>query len=748
MAKAPGEDGAQIRRLAVRAALLLAAPVVGSLLGLSGGQLGFLLAAAAVWTVFEASLVYKVKLTRPCKKVPFALRLIVAMCMNVQACWLLSPADAVGAEASLAEAVVLDQAESLGDGRVRAVKGVAQTISVVLPCANETNFVARTVKSVWEMTPPGELHEIIVVDDASRPRIDTLIPPETLKAHKARIIRHDNAEGLIRSKKDGGDASDGDVIIFLDCHVKPTEGWTKSILANLRENPKRVVVPSITSLDPDTWQEVGAMDGGKKMCLTWNADFVWCNSHPGPWVPIMSGGLLALTRYWWEEIGGYDEQMHAWGGENLDQSLRTWLCGGEIKVAEGSRVAHMWRDPSKPVTQLHYSIPTDHVRRNRLRAATAWMGPWANKVKSFPEFEDFREGGRLSIGDLSNIVYYRDKLKCKGFEWYLKRFSDYYEDTGQFPAEVYNLRDKKTGLCLHHEMSGGKSSDFALRPCSKLSENQRFHPSNAMPRGRWTGGGGCCSGIKLADWDACIGAFQVGGKVFPQACDTFGGGSAQRMKLDEGSGLLKWQSGKGCIVPDANQVGAPPPPPGFVTLTACAAPDEQVKAGQQFQRRDPQPDGSFILQDIAGRECLTHRLQGGLQRLFQGPCDQEEAKSLRWKHLDGGQLKLLELNLCVDANDQVTPILYPCYQPWENPKQHFDLEENGWVQMRRTWGDNGRMRFPAKCFDSQTIEPTHLTVQDCREAASSGHQWEKLWPEVPMETRYWLEAKQKAGFLG
>ena len=28
---------------------------------------------------------------------------------------------------------------------------------------------------------------------------------------------------------------------------------------------------------------------------------------------------------------------------------------------------------------------------------------------------------------------------------------------------------------------------------------------------------------------------EVGGKVFPQACDTFGGGSAQRMKLDEGS---------------------------------------------------------------------------------------------------------------------------------------------------------------------------------------------------------------------
>ena len=31
--------------------------------------------------------------------------------------------------------------------------------------------------------------------------------------------------------------------------------------------------------------------------------------------------------------------MRSWGGENIDQSLRTWLCGGEIVYAEGSRVA-------------------------------------------------------------------------------------------------------------------------------------------------------------------------------------------------------------------------------------------------------------------------------------------------------------------------------------------------------------------------------------------------------------------------
>lgn len=64
----------------------------------------------------------------------------------------------------------------------------------------------------------------------------------------------------------------------------------------------------------------------------------------------MSGGLLALSRRWWEETGGYDTKMVAWGGENIDQSLRSWLCGGRIEVADGAYVAHMWRDPKNPKT--------------------------------------------------------------------------------------------------------------------------------------------------------------------------------------------------------------------------------------------------------------------------------------------------------------------------------------------------------------------------------------------------------------
>ena len=64
--------------------------------------------------------------------------------------------------------------------------GKVASLSIVLPCANEGEFVQRSVESVFAATPEGVLKEIIVVDDASTPPVASDLGADFLAAHRAR----------------------------------------------------------------------------------------------------------------------------------------------------------------------------------------------------------------------------------------------------------------------------------------------------------------------------------------------------------------------------------------------------------------------------------------------------------------------------------------------------------------------------------------------------------------------------------
>eukprot|EP00933_Yihiella_yeosuensis_P006959 TRINITY_DN111814_c0_g1_i1.p1 TRINITY_DN111814_c0_g1~~TRINITY_DN111814_c0_g1_i1.p1 ORF type:complete len:600 (+),score=84.58 TRINITY_DN111814_c0_g1_i1:40-1800(+) len=380
-----------------------------------------------------------------------------------------------------------------------------RSVSVVLPCAGEGHFAVKTVKAVYKETPADLLHEIIVVDDGSSPPLaSSHITKKIQEKYKTRLIRQDQGVGLIKTKQAGGDAATGDVIVFFDCHVAPQPGWHKAILDRIRQNYRRIIVPLITDLDIDTWkQRGGAANGNAKCYATWDADFKWFNSHD-PYIPVLSGGLLAISRRWWSETGGYDSEMYGWGGENVEQSLRTWLCGGEIMVATDAHVAHMWRKAEDPRTMSQYHVPAGSPQRNRLRAAFSWYGNFSQKLSDFPMlYSDMRgQDGKPWYGSLKNVNKIKKRLQCEDFAWFLHRFKEVYVDGGLIPEETFHIR-RKDG-CLRYQGPAGTSMDghgvVRLAPCDPNDDRQKWHGANSNHRK----GGSCCSGIRAWNTDQCI----------------------------------------------------------------------------------------------------------------------------------------------------------------------------------------------------------------------------------------------------
>ena len=514
------------------------------------------------------------------------------------------------------------------------------TMSIVLPCANEAEFAVKTVGSIVETVPSSILHEIIVVDDGSNPPLYSIFNEEShkemLTSGQLKFIRHDSHTGLINAKRVGGNAASGDIITFLDCHVKPADNWYHGIINRMIGNYKRVVVPMITALDVRTWSELPRNGGGLAKCyLTWDADFKWFDSKD-QYVPVMSGGLLSISRRWWEETKGYDAAMTGWGGENIDQSVRIWLCGGEIVQANDAFVAHMWRDGNKPETHVKYTIPFNSATTNRYRAGAAWFGPFKRKLDEFPMYSSV---SKQNI-DISGITTVNKDLNCKPFAWFLKRFKGVYFDGGLLPDKVFHLRDEFSGLCLERH----DDDIIHLNECQQTSSGQIWHRANQNKDGL------CCSGFRNWNSDQCIGGSN-GRATKSTTCKVDGGWTEQHWMLENG----QLSNSNKCI-----GFETPPGPP--IKLSTC-------NAANTFVKESTETEGSFriVFQQSGQAKLCISLVNSGYQLQ---PCTES---SYQIYHLvqDTG-VRNAETDMCMDAGGG-SLIAYRCHGDDIGETQQFSF---------------------------------------------------------------------------
>jgi len=338
-------------------------------------------------------------------------------------------------------------------------------LSLIIPVRDERKYLGRTLTEFHNNTPFAHIHSVCIYDDASKEPVTDWIyndVPEQLKS-KITVIRGDEPHGLMEGRVACAEIMKSKYLFFLDGHTKPMEPyWSSKLLKSVRMDRKRVIVPQIISIGESDWKPpynwIDNTDG-IKMMFDWTFEFYWLNGRSNE-IPIMAGGIFAIDRDYFFEIGSYDRGMKEWGAENIEQSMRIWMCGGEIISDTSVMIGHIFDRPPKPNPGNKL---VERIQMNHLRVALVWL----DELK--PLFLKHHHSARMFNTDMDNNpkhpehniqerIDLREELQCHSVTWFLTKFRSAFDRHGLVEFDYHQLQVKfrDQAESLDHQKLHGK----------------------------------------------------------------------------------------------------------------------------------------------------------------------------------------------------------------------------------------------------------------------------------------------------
>ncbi|XP_061669643.1 polypeptide N-acetylgalactosaminyltransferase 15-like [Syngnathoides biaculeatus] len=371
--------------------------------------------------------------------------------------------------------------------------------SVVICFHNEAwESLVRTLHSVLSTTRRSFLLELLLVDDLStQDHLKTTLSEYVSHLDGVRLVRSAQRLGVAGCRNLGASEASGEVLVFVDPECECHEGWLEPLLERLARDRTRVVSPVVDAIHRQTfeynvtqWPVWGVFD--------WNLDFSW---EPKPQLldqdsalaiepvlsPALGGGVLAIDRHFFHHVGGFDPGILLRGGEQIELSIRVWLCGGSMEVVPCSRVAqpdrrHLPRLPSRFQDR-------EQLERNKIRIAETWMDAYR---KIFYRRDTLAHFIRQSEGpNITERLQLKKTLACRDFHWYLTKIRPQLyvpQDRPGLSGELYSVA---VGGCVDRVPGqGAPAGAMILAPCS--GTGSQHCDLNSDGEVRWGPAGGFC----------------------------------------------------------------------------------------------------------------------------------------------------------------------------------------------------------------------------------------------------------------
>lgn len=214
------------------------------------------------------------------------------------------------------------------------------SISVVIPTYDEPGRLRAALQSLSAQEYPGRAVQVVVVDDASPQPLSEplkdLVQPFTLV-----LIRNPTNQGRARARNTGLRAASGDLVVFLDSDMTVEPGFLRAHAARNPERAARVTIGNIR-FAPQI-----PVSG-----LTRYIDRRGVHRlSPGDPVPFncFVTGNSSMPRFLLDEIGLFDEDFTAYGGEDLELGYRLHRHGATFCYAPD---ALSWHHHLRSLDQL------------------------------------------------------------------------------------------------------------------------------------------------------------------------------------------------------------------------------------------------------------------------------------------------------------------------------------------------------------------------------------------------------------
>uniref|UniRef100_A0A3Q3KR28 Polypeptide N-acetylgalactosaminyltransferase n=1 Tax=Mastacembelus armatus TaxID=205130 RepID=A0A3Q3KR28_9TELE len=369
------------------------------------------------------------------------------------------------------------------------------TSSVVIVFHNEGwSTLMRTVHSVIKRTPRKYLAEIVMIDDFSnkvhlKERLEEYIKQWN---GLVKLFRNSKREGLIQARSIGAHkATKGQVLIYLDAHCEVGINWYAPLIAPISKDRTVCTVPLIDSISGQKFN-IDPQGGGDENGFArgaWDWSMLWKRIPLGdvekkirktqtePYrSPAMAGGLFAIEREFFFELGLYDPGLQIWGGENFEISYKIWQCGGQLLFVPCSRVGHIYRLQGWQGNPPPAHVGSSPTLKNYVRVVEVW----------WDEYKDYFYASRpetltLAYGDISELKRFREEHRCKTFKWFMEEIA--YDVPLHYPLPPKNvdwgeIRGFESSYCID-SMGHTNGGNVEIGPCHRMGGNQLFRINEA-----------------------------------------------------------------------------------------------------------------------------------------------------------------------------------------------------------------------------------------------------------------------------